>query len=141
MEHIFENRLVISNLVYSLKNGGYIYIQIPNAIQKRLPYGRRFIEAHERWARKEHVGQTLTIDSLSSELDLLNCNVLIARYTEGFWGELRFVLSEMALNYFQSSIMYALLFPLLKLLGFIDSLIDYSEGNGIMILAEKVNHK
>jgi len=137
LEHIAENRSAISNLVFSLKEGGYIYVQIPNAVQKRLPFGKRFVEAHGKWAKNEHMGQTLTLDLLRSELEHLGCKILIARHTEGFWGELRFELSEMALNYFHSHVLFALLYPLLKVLGYIDSLVDYSDGNGILVLAKK----
>ena len=135
--HIIKNRLVISNLVSSINKNGYIYIQIPNALQKRLSFGKRFIRSHEEWAKKEHLSQTLTLDSLSSELERLSCKILIAKYTEGFWGELRFELSEMAQSYFHSYLLFALLFPLLRIFGYVDSLMNYSEGNGILILAKK----
>jgi len=137
LEHIVENRTVISALVSSLKKGGHIYIQIPNAIQKRLPFAERFVEAHDEWAQGEHIGQPLTLDLLCSELEHLGCRILIARHTEGFWGELRFELAEMALRHYQSYALYSLFFPLLKVLGGIDSLIDYSQGNGILVLAKK----
>lgn len=137
LEHIIENRLVISNLVSSLKKEGYIYIRIPNAVQKRLSFGKRFLKSHEEWAKKEHIGQTLTLGLLSSELEHLGCKILIARHTEGFWGELRFELSEMALSYFHSRVLFALLYPLLKIFGYVDSLVNYSDGNGILVLAKK----
>lgn len=137
LEHIAENRLVISNLVDSLKLGGYIYIQIPNAVQKRLPFGKNFLASYDEWDRKEHIGQTLTLESLSSELQGRGCKVLIARYIEGFWGELAFELEEMALGFIHSRILFAALYPLLKTLGYIDSLANYSEGNGILVLARK----
>lgn len=137
LEHIVENRLVISNFVSSLSREGYLYIQIPNNIQKRLSFGKRFLRSHEVWAKKEHIGQTLTLSLLSSELERLGCRILIARHTDGFWGEVRFELSQIAMNYLHSRILFALLFPLLKILGYIDSLVNYSDGNGILILAKK----
>jgi SAM-dependent methyltransferase len=136
LEHIAENRLVISNLVSSMKKGGYIYIQIPNAVIKRLSsFGKRFVKSHEEWGKNEHVGQTLTLDLLCSELQRLGCKILIARHTEGVWGELRFELKEMALGYLHSEVLFALLYPLLKIFGYIDSLVNYSDGNGILVCA------
>jgi 2-polyprenyl-3-methyl-5-hydroxy-6-metoxy-1,4-benzoquinol methylase len=137
LEHIIENRLVISNLVHSLRKGGYIYIQMPNAVQRRLPFGKRFLKSYEEWEKEEHIGQTLTLDSLSSELSSLGCKILVAKHTEGFVGELGFELGEMALSYFRSNVLFALLYPLLKILGYVDSLINYSYGNGILVLAKK----
>jgi SAM-dependent methyltransferase len=139
LEHILENRLVISNLVSSLKKGGYIYIQIPNAVIKRLSsFGKRFVKSHVEWGKKEHVGQTLTLNLLCSELQRSSCKILIAKHTEGFFGELRFELQEMALGYLHSEVLFAILYPLLKILGYIDSLVDYSGGNGILVLARKI---
>lgn len=137
LEHVIDNQLVISNLVSSLNREGYLYIQIPTAIQKRLSFGKRFLRSHEAWAKKEHIGQTLTLSLLSSELKRLDCKILIARHTEGFWGELRFELKELALGYLQSRILLGLFFPLLHILGYIDSLVNCSDGNGILILAKK----
>jgi SAM-dependent methyltransferase len=139
LEHILENRLVISNLVSSMEKGGYIYIQIPNAVQKRLSsFGKRFVKSHLEWVKKEHVGQTLTLNLLCSELQRLGCKILIAKHTEGFWGELRFELKEMALGYLHSDVLFALLYPFLKILGYIDSLVNYSDGNGILVFARTI---
>ena len=137
LEHIVDNRKVLSNLAASLKPGGYIYIQMPNAVEKRLSLSKKFLRAHESWAENEHVGQTLTLTSLSEELSSLGCTVLLARHLVGFWGELRFELSEMALSYFRSRLLFAMLYPFLKILGVIDSHVDYAEGNGIFVLARK----
>jgi SAM-dependent methyltransferase len=137
LEHISENRMVLAGLVSSLKPGGHIYVQVPGAIQRRLRFFRRFVHAHEQWAEREHVGQDLTLASLCSVLEGLGCDIVIARYTEGLWGELRFELSEMALSYFQSRLLFAVLYPLLKTLGYVDSLMKYEDGNGILVLARK----
>jgi SAM-dependent methyltransferase len=139
MEHIPENRAVIRRLSASLRIGGHIYIQIPSAIQRRLPLGRRFTKLHDDWAAGEHVGQDLTLDSLCTELECAGCQMLTKRYTEGFWGELRFELSEMALRVFHSYALFACMYPLLKGLGHLDSKISYSYGNGILTLARKVS--
>lgn len=139
LEHIPENLTVISQLVKGLRTGGYLYIQIPNATQKRLFFGKRYLNKFEEWEKKEHVGQTLTLDRLISELERLGCDILVQKYTEGFWGELRFELEEMALRHFNSQALFVLLFPFLKLFGLIDSLKDHSDGNGILVLARKRN--
>jgi len=138
LEHIAASRLAIANLVASLKEGGHIYIGMPNAVQRKPLLGKRFVKSYEEWAKKEHVGQMFTLDSLSSELERLSCKILIAKHTAGFWGVLRFELAEMALSYFHSRALFALLYPLLKLLGYIDSRVNYSDGNSILVLARKI---
>lgn len=138
LEHIAENRLALANLVSCLKEGGIIYIAMPTAVQKRLPFFKRFVESHEEWAKTEHVGQTLTLVSLSSELESLGCKVLLAKHISGFCDELRFELQEMALTYFNSRVLFALLYPLLKLLGIMDTWINYPDGNVIAVLAQKM---
>ncbi|HEV8523300.1 MAG TPA: class I SAM-dependent methyltransferase [Terriglobales bacterium] len=140
LEHIPKNQLVLANLVRAMRNGGQIYIQIPTATQSRFSFGRKFVQAHEQWAEEEHTGQTLTLDSLRAELEGLGCTVIIAKHTEGPIGEFRFELEEMALTYFNSSVLFALFFPALKLLGHVDSRLDYARGNGILVLACKPGH-
>jgi SAM-dependent methyltransferase len=136
LEHIVDNRKVINQLVASLKPGGFIYIQIPNATQWRL-LPDKYLRHHAEWAEEEHVGQTLTLDSLREMLEGMECRILKAQYTSGFLGELSFELKEIALHYLNSQVLFVLLFPLLKLLGYLDSLARYRQGNGILVLAQK----
>jgi SAM-dependent methyltransferase len=137
LEHVVENRLAIANLISGLRGWGIIYVALPNAVQRRLPLGRRFVQSHEEWAKTEHIGQTLTLESLSAELKGLGCKILVAKHTSGFWDELRFELQEMALNYFHSRALFAVLYPLLRLLGIMDTWMEYADGNGILVLAQK----
>jgi SAM-dependent methyltransferase len=138
LEHIPENRQALSNLVASASDGGWIYIQMPSGIQRRLAIGRRFVQSHEQWERKEHIGEQLTLDSLCLEFERSGCEVLVRRHTEGLWGELRFELSEMALSYLHSRAVFALMYPLLKVLGYIDSFVSSSDGNGLLVVARKI---
>lgn len=139
LEHIPDNALAIANLVGALKPGGYIYIQIPNAVQRRFAWGRRFVQGHEEWTEGEHGGQTFTLDTLAGELERLGCRVITRKFTEGWLGEVRFELEEMALSYFKSQLLFVLLYPLLKTMGYVDSRLHYSNGNGILVLAQKAS--
>jgi SAM-dependent methyltransferase len=141
LEHIPDNSIVIENLVKSLKPGGYIYIQLPNKVQMRYKWGKKFVEPHEEWAKDEHIGLRLTLDILAEELSSLGCEIIKKKHTEGFLGELSFELAEMARNYYNSNALYGILFPFLKLLGYIDSLMHYNNGNGILVLARKKHNK
>ncbi len=42
----------------SLRERGIIYVALPNAVQKRLPFGRRFLKSHEEWAKTEEIGDS-----------------------------------------------------------------------------------
>jgi hypothetical protein len=64
----------------------------------------------------------------------------MGKHTGGFWGKLSFELREIALNYLNSKLLFVLLFPMLKLFGYLDSLTNSSEGNGILVLAQKAVH-
>lgn len=136
IEHIADNKKVLHNFILSLKPGGYIYIQIPNATQNRL-FSEKFIDNFRKWEENEHIGQDLTLSSLASLLEKANYNILLAKHISGFWGELSFELKEIALSYLNNKVLYAILFPFLKLFGYIDSLVDYKTGNGILVLAQK----
>ena len=68
LEHIPEHHLVLENLVFSLKPGGYIYTQMPDADQKRMEWGEKYIEEHKKWADKEHIGMTMNLEMLCERL-------------------------------------------------------------------------
>jgi SAM-dependent methyltransferase len=136
LEHITDNETAIGNLVTSLRHGGYIYIQIPNATLSRL-FPEKFLRAHSEWEKDEHVGQTLTLGSLSNVLKKSGCNILIEKYVSAFWSQLSFELKETALNYFNSRLLFIILFPALKLFGYMDSMFHHKKGNGILVLAQK----
>jgi len=136
LEHIYENKLVVSNLVYSLKKEGYLYIQMPNMVQKRI-FPKKLLISLEEWEKREHVGQTLTLTSLSSELKHLGCKILTAEYKQGFWGELGYEIRCIALGLFNRYSLYILLLPIQKLFEVIDHLTNYSDGNNMLVLAKR----
>lgn len=136
LEHVAENKRAIGNLVRSLRPGGFIYIQIPNATQTRL-FPDKFFKSHNEWAEDEHIGQTLTLDSLCRTLRDLNCILLVEKHTSGFWGKLSFEIKEISVNYLNSKALFAVLYPALKLFGYLDTFPKYKNGNGILVLAQK----
>jgi len=136
LEHVVDNKLVIKNLVASLKDGGYIYVQIPNAIQKRI-INKKYLITLENWEKKEHIGQTLNLNTLSSELKKRGCKILIAKHTRGFWGELSYEILILTLGYFNRYFLYVLLLPIILVLGFFDTFHNYKNGNEILVLARK----
>lgn len=137
LEHISENRAVIENLVTSLKPGGYIYIQLPDADQERLDWGEKYMEEHKKWAEKEHIGLTLNLASLTKALRESGCEIITAKHTEGVLGEISFKLGEMARSYYRSNAMFSLMLPFLKIIGYLDSLMDYKSASGILVVARK----
>ena len=136
LEHIPRNREVITNLCKSLKAGGFIYIQIPNPSASRI-FPDRYFSAHDRWAKQEHTGQSLTLETLADTVQLSGCQVLIKRYVTGFWGSLSFELKEISLNYLKSYPLFGILFPFLKLFSLLDARMNYRTGNGLLVLARK----
>ncbi|MCP4633469.1 MAG: class I SAM-dependent methyltransferase [candidate division Zixibacteria bacterium] len=138
LEHIKNNHVVIQNMISSLKPGGFIYIQMPSKDYRQFFWGKRFLSKHIEWAKNEHIGLRYNIDDLINEVKDSGCEIIKAKYVEGYLGELCFELSEMARSYYNSNTLFALLLPLLKLLSSIDSYLPHSSGNGLLVLARKM---
>lgn len=138
LEHIAENRAVLSNLVSCLRPGGYIYVQTPNAEETRFAWSQALLQPYEERMQAEHIGQTFTLAHLSRELEALGCRIETAEHLQGFWGELRFVLAETALGYLNSRPLFLLLYPILRTLGYVDAITRHKTGNVLSVLARYV---
>ena len=136
LEHVAENEMVLKNIYRALVPGGLLLLRIPTRHQKRI-LKPEFTAEHARWAAIEHVGQHHDLESLRPILLAIGYQVVSAKHTTGFWGRLSFELSE-ALKYYRvpEAVQFACI-PFLKLLRRIDTLLEPSDGDGLLVLCEK----
>jgi len=136
LEHIPENRLVLTKFHGALKRGGKLLLRIPTRVQRRvLP--KNFTAEHEKWAVIEHVGQHYEQDSLKKDLMEIGYTIDTCDSTMGFWGRLSFEIFEGArLFRFPEIILFALC-PFLKVFRFVDAHSHPKRGDGLLVLCRK----
>lgn len=135
LEHIRNNRKVLENFYRALREGGILYINMPTKQQNRI-FNERYFEEHIEWAKKEHIGQTYTLETLAADLRQLGFIISKAKVGSRFcsalaWELAHFIKHRRYLPY--------LLAPLLKTLYHVDSVIPCKSGNDIIIVARKFN--
>jgi 2-polyprenyl-3-methyl-5-hydroxy-6-metoxy-1,4-benzoquinol methylase len=136
LEHIAENETVLQNIYRALIPGGLLLLRIPTRLQKRI-CNPQFTAEHARWAAIEHVGQHHDMESLLCVVRAIGYRVLSAKHTTGFWGRLSFELSEALQFYRLPSLVQFACVPLLKLFRRIDTILNPTDGDGILVLCEK----
>ncbi|MDP2924114.1 MAG: class I SAM-dependent methyltransferase [Candidatus Omnitrophota bacterium] len=135
LEHIKENKQVLYNFYRALRPGGWLYIRIPIAIQKRI-FKEKYLKSYNQWAKNEHVGQHYNYVSLSNDLQEIGFSIVFFSYTDGFWGRLAFELTHIIKE--KNKLLYAIFVPFLKTLVRLDSLnINKKIGDGLVFLACK----
>lgn len=136
LEHIAENNKVLENIYRALNRGGVLLVRMPTRVQKRI-LKSKFTAEHARWAAIEHVGQHHDMGSLLGTLRSIGYRIVSAKHTMGFWGRLSFELSE-ALKYYRvPAVAQFACIPPLKLLRWIDTLVNPVDGDGLLVLCEK----
>jgi SAM-dependent methyltransferase len=136
LEHIPENKQVLSNLYRALKKDGLLLFRIPTRVQKRI-LPKRFTAQHEKWAAVEHLGQHYDRDELLKDLQEIGFRVISLDYTMGFWGKLSFELLEgMRAYHFPEVVQFAMI-PMLKTFRFIDTKLHPRDGDGLLALCRK----
>jgi len=136
LEHIRENKQVLSNVYRALSKDGRFLLRIPTRAQKRI-LPKRFTAEHEKWAKVEHVGQHYEMDTLLADLKEIGYQVISAQYSVGFWGRLSFELLEGLRTSRLPEVVQFGAMPLLKLLRWIDTQAKLKEGDGLLVLCQK----
>jgi SAM-dependent methyltransferase len=135
VEHIADNRALMSRFYSALRPGGYLYIRIPSCEQDRI-FPRSWVQSHEQWAEHEHVGQHFDLEGLVHCLTGCGFSIVYAARTNGFFGKIAFELGHVLDE--RSTIAYALSVPGLKALYWLDLLTGPKRrGNGIVVMAQR----
>lgn len=138
LEHISENYNALFNLYRALKPGGYLFLHIPNKLQRRILPKKYFIE-QETWGKKEHIGEGYSFRGLKKVLVSFGFKIISSQETFGFFGKLAW---EIDIIIHKKTVVKFFLMPILKIIAYLELFnSNIEKGNGILILAikDKVN--
>lgn len=136
LEHIPDNRLVLTKFHSALRKGGKLLLRIPTRVQRRI-LPKSFTADHGKWAAIEHVGQHYEQDSLKKDLLEIGYQIDTFDFTMGFWGRLSFEIFEGARSFHFPEVIQFALCPFLKLFRFVDAHSHPKGGDGLLVLCRK----
>jgi SAM-dependent methyltransferase len=139
LEHIPDDRAAVVNLIQALKPGGYIIITSPSIPQ---PWHLPLVVWRERrigFDRSEygHVRQGYSASDLETILFGAGAGSVRVRYTYGRWGTLSFDLFFSIGDSKPNPFVFALFYPLLKILGWLDLRSEPHQGAGVLAVGRK----
>nr|MDK2850675.1 hypothetical protein [Candidatus Cloacimonadota bacterium] len=135
LEHIEDDRAVLRNLHNALKEGGYLIISTPSNLDKAARYA------------EEHVRPGYNKADLEKKLRDLGFKIVSSKYSYGPFGalawklQMKFPLAMLRATKYGAIFLpfwYLILSPLMELLMRLDILVDNKQGNGIIIVANKL---
>lgn len=131
LEHIRDYESALKNLCKLLKNGGYLYIHVPQPNQKRI------FRSFKKWHHVDHVREGIARKVLENSLEKLGFRIIESRSTFGFFGKLAWELNHISLskNFFIAGVTYPLLYGMAKM----DLWQKNKNGLGTAVLAKKIN--
>lgn len=138
IEHILDQKTVLSNFYRALKSGGYLYIHIP-LVRPRPEPCKKYLKAFHEWTEKEHIGEEKTRAEILEMLGDCNFTILKNRYTfHYYFGEMACSLFSIFFRYTPlNRFIQGLLSPITRLLCYGDLLKERNEGFALAVLAQK----
>jgi len=134
LEYIEEDETVLANLRSGLAENGRLILHTPRLNSKRC---LRFLERYftcDPVEKAAHAREGYPEAELKDKLETCGFRVTSFRYTFGYLGSLAWELSR-ALEKIKP--LFVFCFPLILLLGYMDSLGINREGSGILIEAQR----
>ncbi len=127
LEHIEQDIAALDNFFSLLKEGGYFVLHVPLRLQ------RRFFKRFKDYAQPDHVREGYELEDLRRMLKEVNFKIIKEIYTFKWPGALAWEIGEI---FFAYKPIYPLVFPLLLLLGYFDSLLSgIGKSNCVMFVA------
>lgn len=138
LEHIQKNCLALENMCRALKKGGYLYLHLPNKKKEVSFFSPQQFKEYNAFESKEHIGKSYSLEELAGLLKKRQLKIIKKGKTFGFWGALGWECNQLLK---EKRIIYlnAILIPMFKLFGYIDTLFPIKKGNGMFILAQKIS--
>lgn len=134
-EHIDEQEMPFAECFNRLREGGYLFVKMPNVTQKTILPDALF-EEHQEWLDDEHIGQVYDLEDLKHRFIQTGFNIVQASYSDGFLSRVAWEIGYFAKK--GGSIIQLLFLPLVKLLIHINQLLNNStSGNAIQVLGKK----
>jgi SAM-dependent methyltransferase len=137
LEHIPDNRRVITNIHRALKPGGYFYLHMPHDYPGKRILPERLFQDFERWARSEHIGRQYDLEEACRLLRREGFDILRSRHTFGFLGELAWELDKLAGAHVYLRLLTA---PLLRAMGRLAVRMPASSGNVLVVARRCAKH-
>jgi len=133
LDHIPNNIIVIKNFYNALKNGGYLYIHMPDSSPEKRIFPEELFFDFDRWEEKEHIGETYTLEELEAQLRKLGFIIIESGHTFGFLGELAW---EIDIITDKKMALKIILMPFLKLMAQLSIHLKPKKG-GVFCLLKK----
>lgn len=133
LEHIPNNIKVLKNISGALKQGGYLYLHMPNRIAGKHILPAMFLEDFQKWEKDEHIGEMYTLEEIKTIVGQNNLEVLAAQHTFGSLGQLAWELDRMTDRIL---VLKAMLMPFLKALAQLAVRLPVKDGD-LMVVARK----
>lgn len=129
---------ILSNAASALKGGGIIYLFVTcKDWEKSLVLNTRFYKRMYSHFVNQHQEHIFSMAELSSLFEHLKLQIIRKKIVSGWWGELAWEIDKVFKEH-NIERWKILVLPLLKLMCFIDVLIDYKRGTGMIFVAQKI---
>lgn len=131
LEHIQDDRVTLHNLYVSCQQNGRLLLHVPKRHHLQRGLFRRWLPS----SLSKHVRDEYLESEIVSQIEEAGFTIDKVVYTSGFLGESVWALGKILQVH--STMAFTLLFPLLLLLCWIDSLLVKLEGSGFLVKARK----
>ena len=134
LEHIPDNIKVIRNFHMALRQGGYLYLHMPNnrGTQRHI-FPDTYFSNFNNWEKNEHIGEMPTLSELHFILEQEGFKVMKSHHTFGLLGRLAWEIDRVTDG---TRVIKILLMPLLKTLAHIAVRLPAKHGD-FLVLARK----
>ncbi|MFA6274724.1 MAG: class I SAM-dependent methyltransferase, partial [Candidatus Paceibacterota bacterium] len=137
LEHIVDNKKVITNLIEALRPSGLIYLAIPCDKTSIHIFPRRWFQRFHDWESDEHLGEQPVLDELKQEMKERNLEILVSRHTFTFWGTLGWEFEFLLRGKKLGDRLNIILMPFYNLLCFLDIWLPIGRGNNLILARKK----
>jgi hypothetical protein len=142
MEHIASDREAFASLTRAMKPGGHLVVGSPSSQQ---PLHLRLVTWRERRVGFDpseygHVRQGYSIQELRQRFEAPGSKPMRIRYTYGRWGTVSFDLFFSIGDNRPNPLLFLGLYPLLKLLGWLDLKNQPAHGAAVLGVAQKLTN-
>lgn len=138
MEHIENDQAVLNHFSEALATGGKLLISTPSIFDEAAAFA------------EEHVRPGYDLEELIKKIEKANLKVTMRQYTYGKYGALYWkialkkplqLLNSYKVFYLLLPFYYLLTYPVIKILMMKDKRTDNKIGNGIIVIAEKMEKR
>lgn len=134
LEHIPGNKEIVQWFHRALKDGGYLYLHMPNRTTACHIFPEKYFWSFDNWAKEEHRGEMYTLPELTLLVERTGFQIIEARHTFGLLGQIAWELDRMTDGRVITKLM---MMPVLKSLSQLAVRLPAKTGD-LLVLAKKV---